>query len=103
MEKESAWKNRCLDLEKQYLDLEKRYLVLEKRCEELISENQMLREKLNTNSKNSSKPPSQDPFKRGRSSKTTGKKPGEQPGPILDTIALALVLAKCPPLLKFGK
>jgi len=42
MEKESAWKNRCLDLEKRYLDLEKRYLVLEKRCEELISENQML-------------------------------------------------------------
>lgn len=80
MEKESAWKNRCLDLEKRYLDLEKRYLVLEKRCEELISENQMLREKLNTNSKNSSKPPSQDPFKKGRSSKPTGKKPGGQPG-----------------------
>ena len=73
MEKESAWKNRCLDLEK-------RYLVLEKRCEELISENQMLREKLNTNSKNSSKPPSQDPFKKGRSCKPTGKKPGGQPG-----------------------
>jgi transposase len=39
-----------------------------------------LEEKLKTNSNNSSKPPSQDPFRSKRSSAPTGKKPGGQPG-----------------------
>lgn len=70
---ESFWENR-------YLKLEKRYLDLEKTCKELIAENQALKEKLGANSKNSSKPPSQDPFRKCRSSKPTGKKPGGQLG-----------------------
>ena len=73
METEQLWESR-------YLDLEHRYRVLEKRCADLISENQALREKLSTNSKNSSKPPSQDPFCKTRKRKSSGKKPGGQPG-----------------------
>jgi len=38
------------------------------------------KEKLGTNSGNSSKPPSQDPFRRSRSSRPTGRKPGGQFG-----------------------
>jgi transposase len=64
----------------QYIALEKRFLALEQRCRELEAENHALREKLNTNSKNSSKPPSQDPFRKSRSTKSTGKKQGGQPG-----------------------
>lgn len=43
-------------------------------------ENQALKEKLSTNSKNSSKPPSQDPFRKTNKRKSSGKKPGGQPG-----------------------
>ena len=39
-----------------------------------------LEEKLNTNSNNSSKAPSQDPFRSFRQSQLSGKKPGGQPG-----------------------
>jgi transposase len=46
----------------------------------LIKENQELKEKLGTNSSNSSKPPSQDPNRANRRAKRTGKKPGGQPG-----------------------
>jgi transposase len=48
--------------------------------QELQLANQELRERLNTNSKNSSKPPSQDPFRKRRSAQSTGKNPGGQPG-----------------------
>jgi transposase len=80
MATEQLWEKRYLDLEKRYLDLETRYCVLEKRCADLIAENQALKEKLSTNSNNSSKPPSQDPFRNTRKRKSTGKKPGGQPG-----------------------
>lgn len=46
----------------------------------LLKENQELKEKLGTNSSNSSKPPSQDPNRKSRRSESTGKKPGGQPG-----------------------
>lgn len=46
----------------------------------LRNEIQELREKLNTNSKNSSKPPSQDPYRGKNRSQSSGKKPGGQPG-----------------------
>lgn len=39
-----------------------------------------LKDKLNTNSSNSSKPPSQDPFRAARKAKRTGRKQGAQPG-----------------------
>ncbi len=67
------WKQRFLNLEKQCFDLEKR-------CTQLLEENRELKEKLNTNSKNSSKPPSQDPNRRKRPAKPSGKNPGGQPG-----------------------
>jgi transposase len=46
----------------------------------LLKENQELKEKLSTNSSNSSKPPSQDPNRKSRRSAPTGRKPGGQPG-----------------------
>jgi transposase len=46
----------------------------------LLKENQELKEKLGTNSSNSSKPPSHDPNRATRRSEPTGKKPGGQPG-----------------------
>jgi transposase len=46
----------------------------------LLKENQELKEKLGTNSSNSSTPPSQDPNRKSRRSESTGKKPGGQPG-----------------------
>ena len=55
------------------------YFELLKRFETLEAEVKQLREQLNTNSKNSSKPPSQDTF-RSRSSKPLGRKQGGQPG-----------------------
>lgn len=61
------------------INWKERYFELLKRFEALEAEVRQLREQLNTNSKNSSKPPSQDPF-RSRSSKPSGRKPGGQPG-----------------------
>lgn len=46
----------------------------------LLKEIQALKEKLGTNSSNSSKPPSQDPNRTSRRSKPTGRKRGGQPG-----------------------
>lgn len=48
--------------------------------EQLKAEVAKLKEKLNTNSSNSSQPPSQDPFRKRRERKSTGKKRGGQPG-----------------------
>ena len=57
-----------------------RYFELLKRVETLEAENRELREKLNTKSNNSSKPPSQDPFRKTRSNPPSGRKQGGQPG-----------------------
>lgn len=57
-----------------------RYFTLLKKVESLELEIKELRERLNTNSQNSSKPPSQDPFRKTRSTPPTGRKPGGQPG-----------------------
>lgn len=46
----------------------------------LKEEIRALKEKLNTNSSNSSQPPSQDPFRKRRPKKSTGRKQGGQPG-----------------------
>jgi len=51
---------------------------LEQGCAQLEKENQALKEKLGANSGNSSKPPSQDPFRGSRFSRPTGRKPGGQ-------------------------
>lgn len=81
------WEQRYLALEQRYLALEQRFLESERRCTQLLekinlleAENLTLREKLNTNSTNSSKPPSQDPNRAKRNSAPSGKKPGGQPG-----------------------
>ena len=74
------WQQRYLALEQRYLLLEQRCFELEQRCAQLSADNQALREKLNTNSNNSSKPPSQDPNRPKRSSSPSGKRPGGQPG-----------------------
>jgi transposase len=63
-----------------YFELLKKVEAIEARVEALEAENRELREKLNTNSNNSSKPPSQDPFRKTRSLKPTGRKQGAQPG-----------------------
>lgn len=59
-EPQSNWKEKCFKL-------------LE-RIEVLEAENKLLREQLNNNSKNSSKPPSQDPFRKKRDSKSSERK-----------------------------
>ena len=55
---------------------------LERQCEELKAENQLLREQVNQNSQNSSKPPSQDVGKgfKPKAHSKVGKKRGGQPG-----------------------
>jgi len=67
-------------MEDEQIDWKKRYFELLKRVEALEAENKRLRELLDTNSKNSSKPPSQDPFRSKRDSKPSGRKQGGQPG-----------------------
>lgn len=65
------------------LEIEKLRQVIAEQKEHiaaLSNENKKLKEKLGTNSSNSSKPPSQDPHRSSRSSQPTGKKPGGQPG-----------------------
>lgn len=61
--------------------------ILKRENQALREENQVLKteikelkEKLNTNSSNSSKPPSQDPFRPRRKKKSTGRKQGGQKG-----------------------
>ena len=62
------------------IDWKKLYFELLEEVTALKAEIKELREKLNSNSNNSSKPPSQDPFRKSRSSQPSGKKPGGQPG-----------------------
>jgi transposase len=62
------------------INWKERYFQLLERVAALEAEIKELKEKLNTNSNNSSKPPSQDPFRRTRSNKPTGRRPGGQPG-----------------------
>lgn len=83
-----------IDWEKRYIQLLERVTALEARITNLEAENVILkaenlalkaenrdlREKLNTSSGNSSKPPSQDPFRKTHSNTPSGKKPGGQPG-----------------------
>lgn len=56
------------------------YLQLRTEVVLLKTEIQQLKDKLGTNSSNSSTPPSQDPFRKKRDSKPSGKKAGGQPG-----------------------
>src|SRR3989338_5167120 len=74
------WKARYFQLLERVTALESRVIALEAENLVLKKENHDLREKLNANSGNSSKPPSQDPFRKNRSNKPSGKKPGGQPG-----------------------
>lgn len=77
---EINWKERFLRLETAYQQLLERYAKLEEENRVLKEEVRALREKLNTNSSNSSKPPSQDPFKAKRKTSPSGKRRGGQPG-----------------------
>jgi transposase len=61
------------------INWKERYFELLKEVEALRAEIKSLREQLNTNSKNSSKPPSQDPFRPKRDSTPSGRKQGGQP------------------------
>lgn len=61
------------ELRCQNKELRAQVAQLEQRCSKL-------EEKLNTNSKNSSKPPSQDPYRKRKSRRSSGKKQGGQPG-----------------------
>ena len=56
------------------IDWKKLYFELLEEVTALKAEIKELREKLNSNSNNSSKPPSQDPFRKSRSSQPSGKK-----------------------------
>lgn len=56
--------------------LKEALLVIDQLKQEIAT----LKDKLNTNSSNSSKPPSQDPNRKTRKAKPTGKKRGGQPG-----------------------
>lgn len=59
---------------------EAKILELTQIIQELKQEIAVLREKLDTNSSNSSTPPSQDPNRKKKFRKRTGRKPGGQPG-----------------------
>lgn len=81
------WQQRYIDLEQRYIALEqcfaeteKRYADLQANYVGLQTKYQELQEQLKTNSKNSSKPPSQDPNRPKSHSKPSGKKRGGQPG-----------------------
>jgi hypothetical protein len=62
------------------INWKERYFELLKKVEALEAEVRRLRELLETNSKNSSKPPSQDPFRSKRHTEPSGRKQGGQPG-----------------------
>lgn len=70
---EISWKER-------FFRLEERFIKLEEENRALKEEVRALQEKLNTNCSNSSKPPSQDPFKAKRKTSPSGKQRGGQPG-----------------------
>lgn len=82
MTKESIgyWKKLCLQLSKQLQEVCAENTLLKAQLKQFEEELERLKEKLNTNSSNSSKPPSQDPFRKKRDTKPSGKKPGGQPG-----------------------
>jgi transposase len=68
-----------------HLEIKRLHQIIEEQAKQiatLLRENQELREKLGTNSSNSSKSPSQDPNRSSRRSKPTGRKRGGQPGHI---------------------
>ena len=77
---EADWKKRYHNLEKAYRKLEALCKRLSEKVSALEEENKALKERLNTNSSNSSKPPSQDPFRPNRKTKPSGKQRGGQPG-----------------------
>jgi transposase len=54
--------------------------ILKAEIKDLKTEIKDLKEKLNTNSSNSSKPPSQDPFRKTKKKEKTGRNQGGQPG-----------------------
>jgi transposase len=62
------------------INWKERYFELLKEVEALRAEVKSLREQLATNSNNSSKPPSQDPYRQKRNSIPSGRKQGGQPG-----------------------
>jgi transposase len=66
--------------EESQINWKERYFELLKRFEALEAEVKSLREQLATNSNNSSKPPSQDPYRQKRNSTPLGRKQGGQPG-----------------------
>jgi len=70
--------NKILCLKKSLIISKQECAQWKKRAAQLEKENQALKEKLGTNSGNSSKTLSQDPFLRSRSSAPTGRKPGGQ-------------------------
>ena len=70
--------HKILCLEKSFIISKQECAQWKKRAAQLEKENQALKEKLGANSRNSSKPPSKDPFRRSRSSRPTGRKPGGQ-------------------------
>lgn len=61
-------------------DLSKRVVVLERECTQLRIENAQLKERLNTNSSNSSLPPSKSQKRKKNHRPGSGKKAGGQPG-----------------------
>jgi transposase len=62
------------------INWKERYFDLLKRFEALEAEVKRLREQLGTNSKNSSTPPSQDPYRPKKPSNPSGRNQGGQPG-----------------------
>lgn len=75
------------ELSQSYKELSQRYEEVSQQLKDALAEIQALKilirelnEKLNSNSSNSSKPPSQDPFRSVRKKKGTGLKQGGQPG-----------------------
>ena len=75
-----SWKERYFLLEAKVIALEAENEALRRENQQLKARIRELEEKLSANSSNSSKPPSQDPFRTKRSSEPSGKKPGGQPG-----------------------
>lgn len=89
MEQEETidWKKRYFQLLDRLTSLESEVKALRQENQELRLENKALKakvkeleDKLNTNSRNSSKPPSQDPFRPKNSRKSSNKTQGAQPG-----------------------
>lgn len=82
MEDESQinWKEECLKWREECLKWKELCVELFKEVEALKAEIKSLKEQLGTNSKNSSKAPSQDPNRPKREATPSGRKQGGQPG-----------------------